>query len=542
MLVTTALIAASIPLGLAVATFASRSSSHRGEACALCGSSKQLLSSVLDRVPEPVLLVSATGVVGYANAAARATYGLGVGDDLLSGAAIHTDDIDSVRRSWSRLQEIPGRALTEEVRVRRGDSWTRLLVTAENLLRDPEVAAVLVTATDATRRRELEWRLQQAQRLEAVARLAGGVAHDFNNSLTTIQGLTRLTLEGDDLSEEARADLTEVANAAERAAGVTRRLLAFSRRQVLRPRTIDLNEQLRDAEKMLGRMIGEDVSVSAFAAARDARVFVDPAQLEQILLNLALNARDAMPHGGQLTLRTDDAVIGAEEASRFPYDVRPGEYVLLEVSDTGPGIAPALREHVFEPFYTTKSSHFGSGLGLSTVYGIVKQSGGYVWIGDAEGGGARISILLPRCDEAAPPHTEPASPPTRRHSATILIAEDDPAVRFLARRILAREGYTVLEADDGTQALETCRTYPGEIDLLLSDVVMPGLGGSELMQRCRPLRPDMAVIFMSGYQEDSLVRSGVSMGEQELIEKPFAPDDLAARVGAALSMARRDGA
>lgn len=532
---TTAFIATSIPLGMAVASIAARASFRKAEPCAACGSSKQLLASVLDRIPDLVLLLDAAGRIRYANTAARASYCLDTGDDLLSNEAIHPDDVVSARRSWSRLLEMPGKTLTEEVRVRRGESWTRLLVTAENRLGDAEVAAVLVIATDATRRRELEWQLQQAQRLEAVGRLAGGVAHDFNNFLTTIQGLTRIALDDGTLSPETRSDLTEVTKAADRASAVTRRLLAFSRRQVLRPRSMELNEQVRAAEKTIGRLIGEDISVSAFTAARDSNVFVDPAQLEQILLNLALNARDVMPQGGRLTLRTDDAVIGPEEASRYPYDVRAGEYVLLEVSDTGPGIAPHLREQVFEPFYTTKPTDYGSGLGLSTVYGIVKQSGGYVWIGDADGGGARISIFLPRFTSMAPTEEadEPALAP--RRGATILVAEDDPTVRFLARRVLAREGYVVLEANDGTQALEMCAAYQGAIDLLLSDVVMPGLGGRELAERCKPIRPEMAVLFMSGYQEDTIVRSG--LGGHDLLQKPFTPDALAERVRTALSMA-----
>ena len=531
------LLAGSVPLGFAVASYARRSAG-RAEPCAVCGSGKQLLASVLDRIPDLVLLVDAEGRIRYANASARVTYRLDVGDDLLSPASIHEADLESIRRSWSRLLEMPGKAMTEEMRVSRGGTWRRLLVTAENLLADADVAAVVVTATDAARRHEREWQMQQAQRLEAVGRLAGGVAHDFNNFLTTIQGLTRLTLDDERLLPETRADLLEVSKAADRAAAVTRRLLAFSRRQVLRPRPIELNDQIRDTEKMIGRLIGEDVAISVFAGAQDSKVFVDPAQLEQILLNLALNARDAMPRGGRLTLRTDDVVIGDEEASRFRYDVQPGEYVLLEVSDTGPGIAPHLREHVFEPFFTTKTSEFGSGLGLSTVYGIVKQSNGYVWIGDADGGGARISIFLPRCDAvAATDEASTAASPLR--GGTVLIAEDDSAVRFLARRVLAREGFTVLEAEDGVQALDICRTYTGEIDLLLSDVVMPGLGGSELMMRCQPIRPEMPVLFMSGYQEDAIVRSGVGTGEHELLEKPFEPEELVARVRVALDAARR---
>ena len=542
MSITASLIAGYVPLGLAavVATVASRLSTRAPETCPVCGSREELLSTMLERVPDAVLLLDDAGRIGYANTAARA-YGMDRGEDLLGSALIHEDDRAAIRSTWTRLLAMPGQSVSAEVRMRRGDGWSRLVVTAENLLSNPSVGAVLVTATDALRRHELDWRLQQAQRLEAIGRLAGGVAHDFNNFLTTIQGLTRLVLEDPELSSDSRTDLNEVATAADRAATVTRRLLAFSRRQVLRPREVDLNEHVREAHRTVARLVGEDIVVNTFGAARDAKVYVDPAQLEQILLNLALNARDAMPKGGMFTVRSDDVVIRPEDTARFPYAVRPGEYVLLEVSDTGPGIPAALRDQVFEPFFTTKSSELGSGLGLSTVYGIVKQSGGYVWIGDAEGGGARISIHFPRASAVSPQAAEPemdAGADSR--GGTILLAEDDATVRFLARRVLAREGYVVLEAADGEQALEICASYQGEIDLLLSDVVMPGLGGSKLAQKCGAVRPEMATLFMSGYQDDHAIARGVNAGSMDLVEKPFSPAELTRRVRDAIA-ARRAG-
>ena len=541
MSITTALLAGYAPLGVAavVATVASRFSTKAPASCPVCGSREELLSTVLERVPDAVLLLDADARVGYANTAARA-FGMSQGDDLLGSPLVHEDDRAAIRSAWTRLLAMPGQSVSAEVRMRRGEDWSRLVVTAENLLGNPSVAAVLVTATDALRRHELDWRLQQAQRLEAIGRLAGGVAHDFNNFLTTIQGLTRLVLEDAALSDESRTDLSEVASAADRAATVTRRLLAFSRRQVLRPREIDLNEHVREAQTTVGRLVGMDVAVNTFTAARDSKVFVDPAQLEQILLNLALNARDAMPDGGMFTIRTDDVVIRPEDLARYPYTVRPGGYVLLEVSDTGPGIPESMREQVFEPFFTTKSSELGSGLGLSTVYGIVKQSGGYVWIGDAEGGGARISIYLPRAAAATNIAEPSVDPSTERRGGTILLAEDDSTVRFLARRVLAREGYTVLEAADGVQALEICSSYSGEIDLLLSDVVMPEMGGGQLARKCRSARPEMATLFMSGYQEDDTVARGLNAGTHELVEKPFSPAELIRRVREAI-VPRRNG-
>jgi signal transduction histidine kinase/CheY-like chemotaxis protein len=472
--------------------------------------------------------------VHYTNTASRACP-IQQGDDILASPVVHDEDRAAAREAFERLLAMPGQSVTSEIRARRGEGWARVLVTAENLLDNPAVGSVLVTATDGVRRQELEMRLQQAQRLEAIGRLAGGVAHDFNNFLTTIQGLTRLCLDDALLSDDTRKDLLEVASAADRAATVTRRLLAFSRRQVMRPQQLDLNEYVRDAVKTIGRLTGEGFVVDAVAEARDAVVLVDPAQLEQIVLNLALNARDAMPLGGLLTLRTADVVVRSGDAERHPFGVPTGDYALLEMSDTGPGIPVDLRQQVFEPFFTTKSAVPGSGLGLSTVYGIVKQSGGYVWIGDADAGGARISILLPRPSAAQHAPESGAGTAAEPAGGTVLIAEDDPTVRFLARRVLAREGYTVLEAADGTRALEICASYQGRIDLLLSDVVMPGLGGSELSARCRVLRPELPVLFMSGYQEDAVLRQGVRSGAQNLLEKPFSPDELAHRVRDALA-------
>ena len=537
MSISLALIAGYAPLGIAavVATVASRLSTKREPECPVCGPRQQQLATLLERVPDVVLLADAGGTVGYANSAGRA-YGIAEGQDLLDCPLVHEDDRTGIRATWNRLLALPGQSVSAEVRIRRSDSWSRLIVTGENLLNDPAVGAVFVTATDAMRRHELDWRLQQAQQLEAVGRLAGGVAHDFNNVLTTIQGLTRLCLEDPALSAETRTDLTEVASAADRAASVTARLLAFSRRQVLRPRVIDLNQHVRDMQRTVRRLIGSDVVINAFTAAREPRVLVDPEQLEQILLNLALNARDAMPRGGLLTLRTDDVTIAPEHAARFPYSVRPGSYVMLEVSDTGPGIPAHMRQQVFEPFFTTKSTEAGSGLGLSTVYGIVKQSGGYVWIDDADGGGARISIHLPVAVEATAPSADvPAERVAGTHPGTVLIAEGDETVRALVRRVLARADYTVLEAADGLRALEICAAYEGRIDLLLTDAMLPGLATGELVDRCRTTRPGMAVLRMAAAGTGAGRRSATDASD---VEKPFAPDELIDRVRAEI-VARR---
>ena len=488
-----------------------------------------LFATVLERIPDVVLLLDRTGGVRYANMAARA-FAVAMGENLLESGLIHEEDRTAAREAWDRLLDVHGQTISTEVRLRRNDDWARVIVTGENLLHDPNVGFVLLTATDALRRHELEWRLQQAQRIEAIGRLAGGVAHDFNNFLTTIQGLTRLVIGDPGLPADSRADLEEVVRAAERASAVTRRLLAFSRRQLLRPRDVDVNAHLSGARRAISHLLGEDVVVDVQASAEDGHAFVDPTQLEHVLLNLALNSRDALPDGGVVTLRTDDFVVGAHAVEPLPYTLRPGAYLRVTVSDNGPGIPRHLREQVFEPFFTTKPAQHASGLGLSTVYGIVKQSGGYVWIDDSPTGGARVSILLPRAGTHSPPAPSIAHDTGTRAGGTVLIAEDDSTVRFLARRVLTREGYDVLEAADGIRAAEICASHPGTIDLLLSDVVMPGLNGRELVERCRPDRPEMAILFMSGYQDDVIFRQGVGTGAHELIEKPFHPDELVRRV------------
>lgn len=490
---------------------------------------EDLFAQVLERIPDVVLLLDRDGDVRYANMAARA-FAVSSGENLLASGLIHEDDRDAARAAWNRLLDMPAQTISVELRLRRNEDWPRVIVTGENLLDDSAVGLVLITATDALRRHELEWRVQQAQRIEAIGRLAGGVAHDFNNFLTTIQGITRLVVEDPALPADTRADLEEVIRAADRATTVTRRLLAFSRRQLLRPQDVDVNAHLEDARRSIGRLLGSDVVVEVVAAARDGHAFVDPTQLEQVLLNLALNARDALPDGGIVALQTQDFVHGPDSVNALPYAIRAGAYLRLDVSDSGPGIPRHLREQVFEPFFTTKPAQHASGLGLSTVYGIVKQSGGYVWIEEAATGGARVSILLPRPGKQVVPAPAELPVALTQTGGTVLIAEDDSTVRFLARRVLAREGYTVLEASDGSRAAEICATYSGTIDLLLSDVVMPGLGGRELVERCRRDRPEMAVLFMSGYQDDVEFRQGVGTGENELIEKPFHPDELARRV------------
>jgi PAS domain S-box-containing protein len=387
---------------------------------------------------------------------------------------------------------------------------------------------------------ESEEQLRQAQRMEAVGRLAGGVAHDFNNLLTVIQGHTQLLLDGLSVSDPLREDAEEVWRSVKRASGLTRQLLAFSRKQILKPKAVDLNAIVSGLEKMLRQLLGEEILFETVLLHGLGLVLADPGQVEQLLMNLVVNARDAMPGGGRLTIATQDAELDEEYTSRFTYPVKPGRYSLLTVQDTGTGMTPAVREQIFEPFFTTKEPGKGTGLGLSTVYGIVKQSGGNICVESEEGQGTTFRVYLPRLDsDEAAPEPELESPDGDADcedcTETVLVVEDDTAVRTLTCKVLERHGYRVLSAANGADALRLAAVYPEPINLVITDVVMPELGGTELAERLRRTRPEVVVLFMSGYTEDELVRRGVADGRMLLLEKPFSPATLNRRVREALT-------
>src|SRR5438874_6971887 len=390
--------------------------------------------------------------------------------------------------------------------------------------------ARLVLARDVTARRQLEDQLRQAQKMEAVGQLAGGIAHDFNNLLTAILGCTQLLLHATALHGARREDVEEIKSAGLRAAELTRQLLAFSRRQVLAPKLLDMNAVVANMDKMLRRLIGEDVALATELAAELGPVSADPGQLEQVLLNLAVNARDAMPQGGRLTIATANVVLTEEYAERH-HRLPPGQYVLLAVSDTGVGMDEATQKHLFEPFFTTKEVGKGTGLGLATVYGIVKQSGGYIWVYSEAGHGTTVKIYLPRVPGVAEsPVPAPEPQRVRGGDETVLLVEDAAPVRTLARRSLEARGYRVLEAADGPSALQLSARHLEGIDILVTDVVMPGMSGRELAERLAPERPSMKVLYTSGYTDDAMVRQGVLSAGVAFLQKPFVPDTLARKV------------
>ncbi|HET6765720.1 MAG TPA: ATP-binding protein, partial [Longimicrobiaceae bacterium] len=397
------------------------------------------------------------------------------------------------------------------------------------------VTRVLATVEDVTERVRLEEQLRQASKMEAVGRLSGGVAHDFNNMLQSILGSADLLLADTPPEHAAYADLHEIRRAGRRAADLTRQLLAFSRQQVLAPRPLSLAESVAAIERMLGRMLGEDVELVTRLQADAGQVTADPTQVEQVLLNLAVNARDAMPDGGRLTIQVRGVELDADGIRRRSLDAEPGPYVLLEVGDTGRGMDAATQARIFEPFFTTKAVGQGTGLGLATVYGIVRQSGGAICVESSPGGGTRFSVFLPRIAAGGEGDAAPAAAAEpRAGSETVLVVEDEDAVRRLAGRVLRRYGYTMLEASSGHEAMAILREHAGGVNLLLTDAVMPHMGGRELVEAARAEFPALRVLFMSGYTSDAVVQRGVSEAELQFIQKPFSPHELGARVRSVL--------
>jgi nitrogen-specific signal transduction histidine kinase/ActR/RegA family two-component response regulator len=381
--------------------------------------------------------------------------------------------------------------------------------------------------TDITNRKFLESQLRQSQKMEAIGRLAGGVAHDFNNLLTVIMGRAQLLL-GRVTDAKVRRDLDLIRDAGSRAAALTHQLLAFSRKQVLEPRVIDLKALVVDAEKLLIRVIGEDIKLTVRSDPDLGTVKADPGQIEQVIMNLVVNSRDAMPQGGTVTLETANLNLD-ESYSRQHFEVRPGRYVMLAVSDTGHGMDAETQSKIFEPFFTTKEKDKGTGLGLSTVYGIVQQSGGHIWVYSEPGQGTTFKIYLPRVDEPVETIAQPQSKDDRG-TETILLVEDEQAVRELIREILELKGYTVLEAGSADEAIGICDAHDRPIDLVITDVIMPGMNGTVLAGHLRSRLPHAKIIYMSGYTDAGIVDSGLLASGHAFLQKPIIADSLARKV------------
>ena len=421
---------------------------------------------------------------------------------------------DDVEATWKRKD---GGLLTVQLNVRAVRNAARQVEYYETFVRD------------VTEQRRLQQQVLQSQKMEAVGRLAGGIAHDFNNLLTVITSYSDLLLEDLGKDDPKRDDVEQVRKAAEGAASLTRQLLAFSRQQVLAPRVVSLNAVVDSLQKILRRVIGEDVELATALAPDLGAVKADVGQLEQVLMNLTVNARDAMPTGGKLTIETanvehDPAYARAREGAAV------SRFVMLAVTDTGVGMDEATKARIFEPFFTTKEAGKGTGLGLATVYGIVNQSGGFIWVYSEPGNGTSFKIYLPRVDAPAEGVKAAGSVSVPRGTETVLLVEDAAAVRAVAKQVLQRQGYTVLEAPHGEAALHLAQKHRGPIHLLLTDVVMPVLSGRRLAEQLAPLRPDMKVLYASGYTDDSVVRHGILESGTAYLQKPFTPDSLARKV------------
>jgi PAS domain S-box-containing protein len=456
--------------------------------------------------------------------------------EQLIGQPVHTLYVDA--DEWFEVADslrasTPFKGLTAEWK-RKDGSTTGVRVSGRSVTNgNDKNRAFELFAEDITERRALEQQLRQSQKMEAVGRLAGGIAHDFNNLLMVISGYSEFLLERLGAQPELRAPAQEIASAAERASSLTRQLLAFSRKQMLAPKTVYLNSIVTENLKMLTRMIGEDIDLVMHPAANLWPVRADSGQIEQVVMNLAVNARDAMPSGGKLTIETANVTLD-EEYARLHAPLRAGDYVLLALSDTGAGMDTETQSHIFEPFFTTKGPK-GTGLGLSTVYGIIKQSGGYIWVQSEVGKGTTFRIYLPRIAATG----EPASPqvavtqevrPVEPGTETILLVEDEANLRYLARQFLEKQGYKVIEAADGAVAMQIAVAHEGVIHLLLTDVIMPGMNGRELAQRISEIRPNVKVLYMSGYTENVVGHDGTLDAGVRLLQKPFNLRDLKAKV------------
>jgi two-component system cell cycle sensor histidine kinase/response regulator CckA len=437
----------------------------------------------------------------------------------------YTDrEYDDVEATWKGKD---GRLLTVQLSVRAVRNAARQVVYYETFVRD------------VTEQRRLQQQLLQSQKMEAVGRLAGGIAHDFNNLLTVITSYSDLLLEDLGKDDPKRDDVEQVLKAANGAASLTRQLLAFSRQQVLAPRVLNLNAVVEGLQKILRRVIGEDIELATALAPDLGAVKADVGQLEQVLMNLTVNARDAMPTGGKLTVETGNVEHDPDYA-REREAAAVSRFVMLAVTDTGVGMDEATKARIFEPFFTTKEAGKGTGLGLATVYGIVNQSGGFIWVYSEPGNGTSFKIYLPRIDAPVEGVKAAGGISAPRGTETVLLVEDAAAVRAVAKQVLERQGYTVLEAPDGEVALHVAQKHRGPIHLLLTDVVMPVLSGRRLAEQLARVRPDMKVLYASGYTDDSVVRHGIIESGTAYLQKPFTPDSLARKVREVLDAPGRD--
>jgi PAS domain S-box-containing protein len=498
--------------------------------------------ALIEKSADLIIVAAADGKLTYVSPAVQQVLGYESADLIgkIAYELLHPDDRERVEGLLGLLRDDPPMVVSWEFRALHKDGSTRRLEgTGTNLIADPAVQGLVGNFRDVTERklaeeslRRTEEQLRQARKMEAIGSLAGGVAHDFNNLLSVI--LSYATMLAGDLpqGDPMRDDLDEIRAAGERAAALTRQLLAFSRQQILSPKTLNLNEVVTGMERMLRRLVGSHIEFTVIATPSLGKVTVDPSQIEQVIMNLVVNARDAMSRGGKLTIETANADLDDRNLAE-ELGVTLGPYVALTIADTGVGMDDATQRRMFEPFFTTKERGKGTGLGLATVFGIVKQSGGGIAVQSEPGAGTIFKVYLPRVGVGPPVEWRPSQAPpsgTMRGTETILLVEDEERVRSLVRTILRRHGYQVLEAQSGGDALLICEQYIASIDLLLTDVVMPRMSGRQLAERLRTVRPAMKVLFMSGYTDTAIVNRGVLDPGLAFLQKPITPETLTHKI------------
>jgi two-component system cell cycle sensor histidine kinase/response regulator CckA len=497
-----------------------------------------LLRTLMNALPDIVFTKDSAGRFVQSNTATLALYGMDREEQLAGKTVFDINPPElAAARNATDLTVIAGNALTnEEERFHDAGGNPQWYLTTKVPLRDEsgEVVGLIGLSRNITDRKLAEGQLRQAQKMEAVGQLAGGIAHDFNNLLSVILSYSDFVLDDLMVNDPLRGDVEEIRGAGMRAAELTKQLLTFSRQQVIEPKVLDLNAVLTGVDKMLRRLVGEDIEIATIPAAALGRVRADPGSIEQILVNLAVNARDAMPIGGMITMETANVMLD-EEFARTHLGAKPGDYVMLAVTDTGTGMDRATLARIFEPFFTTKEQGKGTGLGLSTVFGIVAQSGGTIWVYSEPGIGTTFKVYLPRVNaDVEVPLATPSVRNARKNWETILLVEDEDPVRDVAKGILERHGYQVLATRSAGEALLVAEQRVGPIHLLLTDVVMPQMSGPALAKRLGPLRPDMQVLFMSGYTDDAAVRHGVIVAEVAYLQKPLTVDTLTRKVRSVL--------
>ena len=478
------------------------------------------------------MFINRTNTIVFANKPCLKLFGASALEQVLGKSVfdfIHPDYHASAKERIGHMQSGKPVPLSEEKIVRFDGTVVDVEISASPFLEEG-VTAIQVVCRDISDRKKLEEQFHQAQKMEAVGKLAGGIAHDFNNLLTVISGYSDILITLSPANDPRKAYIQEIQKAGERAGHLTRQLLAFSRKAVVEPRVLDLNALVTGTEKMLRRLIGEDISLTATLAPTLERVKGDAGQIEQVIVNLVVNARDAMPQGGKLNIETRNVELDTDYAKLHP-EVKPGRYVMVAVSDTGSGMSEETKARIFEPFFTTKGQGQGTGLGLATVYGIVTQCGGHFDVHTDVGQGTSFKIYLPSVDDHLPSgksnHGVKIVPHGRE---TILLVEDEDAVRKITKLTLQSLNYNVLEAENGKQALRLCEEHTQPIHLLLTDVVMPEMGGRQLAERLAASRQGIKILFLSGYTDDAVVRHGILKAEVAFLQKPFRPCGLANKV------------